>query len=199
MLSRVKRIGDGRTARMLMEDSPKRRLLLSFVPRARSVSEVAAAEGMTIGSAHHLILSFVRRGLLRVEREAERAGRPIKFYRAVASSYFLPLEFVSGSPGGGLARELRRRLDDELARSDEDGIVFDTDEEGQPRVSWFGDRRRTRAVGEFWQMPRLSEADAIALVRDMGALLDRYRARSIDGREYLVHAAVVPRRKPRRQ
>lgn len=180
---------------MLMEDSPKRRLLLSFVPRARSVSEVAAAEGLTIGSAHHLILSFVERGLLRVEREAKRAGRPIKYYRAVASSYFVPLEFVSGSPGGGLATELRRRLDDELARSEDQGILFDTDEDGQPRVSWFGDKRRTRAVGEFWQMLRLSEADAVALVRDLAALLDDYRAREGDTREFLIHAAVVPRRK----
>ena len=190
---------DGRTARMLMEDSPRRRLLLSFVARARSVSDVAATEGLAIGAAHHIVTDLLKRGLLGIEREEKRGGRPIKHYRAVAARYLLPLEHVSGSPGGGLARELRRRLDDELARSDEEGILLDTDGEGQPRVSWFGARGRRRSVGEFWQMLRLGEADAAALIGEIDALLERYRARSGEGREFLIHAAVVPRRERGRQ
>jgi hypothetical protein len=179
---------------MFMDDSPKRRLLLSLVERARSVSEVAVREGLSIGSAHHLLSGFVKRGLAYVEREEKRAGRPIKHYRSVARSYFVPLEHVSGSPGGGLAAEIRSRLDAALSHSDEDGVLFDVDDEGQPRVSWFARSGARRApVAEFWQILKLSEADAHELIEAMGALLNQYQGRAGKGRVFLIHGAVAPR------
>jgi hypothetical protein len=193
MQSRVKKLEAPGVARIFM-DSARRHLLLSFVTRTRTVGEVAAADGLSIGSAHYLVADFVRQGLLRVEREEKRAGRPIKHYRAVASSFFLPLEFVSGSPGGGLGAEMRGRLDEELALSEDEGLLFYVDDDGRARVSWFGDRKRRRPVAEFWQILKLKDADALSLIADLQSLLERYQQRSGEGRTFLIHAAVAPRR-----
>lgn len=187
------KIIDASTARLFMENSPKRRLLLSLVDRTRSVSEMARAEYLPIKIAHRIVIDFLRRGLVEVEREERRAGRAIKHYRAVARSFHIPLEFVSASPGAGLAVEMRSILDDALARSDDRAIIFYVDEAGEPRVSWFGDRDRRVAVAEFWQILKLGEADALDLIRAMEDLFKRFQARSGEGRTFVIHGAVGPR------
>ena len=193
MSSRTKIIRDRKTASLLMADSPRRRLLLSFVPRARSIGEAADAEGVGIGRMHYLVGDLVRRGLLKVEREQRRPGRAVRYYRAVAERFVIPPELIPASPGAGLAAELRTRLDRELSRSIDEGIVFYTDEEEQPRASWFGMRSRRRAVAEFWHMPVLSDKDARRLIEEIGAVLAKFDAGSGEGRPFLIHAAVVPR------
>lgn len=193
MQSSVQTITEPRSARLFMENSPRRRLLLSLVDRERSVAEVAAAEGLSIGAAHYLLTDFVRRGFAAVTREQKRAGRAIKYYRATACSYFVPLEFVSSSPGAGLAAEMRLLLDEALSRSDDEGVLFYV-EDGDPRVSWFGGRERKMPVAEFWQILRLKEADAVELIEELKILLERYQKRSGEGRVFLIHSAVVPRR-----
>ena len=194
MQSRLKILSDRGSARLFMENSPKRRLLLSLVPNARTVSGVARSERMPIGRVHYLFSEFVRRGLAFVETEEKRAGRSIKHYRASAESYLVPLEHVSSSPGAGLAAELRRSLDDALAQEDDEGILFYVTEGGDPRVSWFGERDRRQPVAEFWQILRLSEGDARELIADLEELLKAYQERGGEGRVFLIHSAVAPRR-----
>ena len=194
MQSSLKEIDNVAAARLLMEDSPKRRLLLSMVRRTRTVSEIAVAEEMPIGRAYQVVKQLERHGLARVEREEKRGGRAIRHYRAVAGSFLVPLEYVSGSPGAGLAAETRARLDDELSRTEERGILFYVDADGDPLVSWFGNRQRRRPVAEFWQILRLRDADALELIGEMEALLRRYQERAQEGRVFLIHGAIVPRR-----
>ena len=193
MQSSLQNVTDAGAARLFMDASPKRRLLLSLVGRARSVSDVAAAEGMSIGSAHYLLRDLVRRGLAHVEREEKRSGRPIKYYRASAASYFVPLDHVSGSPGAGLAAEIRARLDDGLARSDDEGVLFYVDPDGDPRVSWFGHRSNSQPIAEFWQILRLKDSDSLELIRELDCLFKRYQDRAGEGRTFLIHGAVAPR------
>lgn len=193
MQSSPHRVIDRNSARIFMENSPKRRLLLSMVSRSRTVSDVAASEGVSIGSAHRLLTDFLRRGLVFVEHEEKRAGRPIKHYRTSATSFLVPLEHVSGSPGAGLAAEMRARLDDALYRSEEEGILFYVNSDGDPRVSWFGERQRKEPVAEFWQVIKLRDADALELISELESLLNRYQERAGEGRVFLVHGAVAPR------
>lgn len=195
MSSRTQTIRSRSTAKMLMQDSPRRRLLLSFVPRARSIGETSGTEKLDLGHVHYVVRDLVRRGLLRVEREQRRAGRPVRYYRAVAERFLIPLEFVSGSPGAGLAAEMRSRLDQELSHSTEEGIVLYTDEAGKPRASWFGKHpRRRRPVAEFWHMPALSDDDAQRLIDEISALFARFETHPAKkGRTFLIHAAIVPR------
>lgn len=191
--SRPHIVRDSSTAALLMQDSPRRQLLLSMIKQSRSIAEIAREAGLQIGRAHYLIRDFERRGLVEVERSVSRRGRPIRYYRAISDGFFIPIEQVTASPGAGLAAELRDRLDDELARSDEDGILFDTNEAGEPRVSWFQAPSRRNVVAEFWRMPKLSNDDARALIDDLRALLDRYELKASGNRTFLAHAAVVPR------
>jgi hypothetical protein len=193
MSSRTKIIRDRSTAKILLADSPRRRLLLSFVPRARSIGEAAELERVDMGRMHYVVRDFVRRGLLKVEREQKRAGRAVRYYRATAERFTVPVELVSASPGAGLAQELRHRLDQELSRADDEGIVFYVGDDGEPRASWFGKKPRRRPVAEFWHMPSLSDSDARRLIMEIGALLERYEHKAGNGKPFLVHSAVVPR------
>jgi hypothetical protein len=191
-LSRRKRISDPRLVGTFL-DSRIRRLLLAFVDRPLSVAAAARLVGEPIGRVHYHVTSRVRRGLLRVVREEKRAGRPVRYYRAAAASFLVPLDLLDRSPGTGLAAELRASLDDALLRSEEDGILFFT-ESGEPRVSWFGQAGATGAAGEFWQIVGLAEPDVAALGAELRALMLKYEARSsAGGKSYLIHAAFAPR------
>ncbi|MFL6843937.1 MAG: hypothetical protein ACJ8ER_03545 [Allosphingosinicella sp.] len=192
ILSRPARIADPRLVGIFL-DSRIRRLLLAFTDRPLSVAAAARLVGEPIGRVHYHVTSLARKGLLRVVREEKRAGRPVKYYRAVAESFLVPLDLLDRSPGTGLAAELRAGLDDALLRSEEDGILFFT-ESGEPRVSWFGQAGATGAAGEFWQIVGLAEPDVAALGAELRALMLRYEKRSSPGgRSYLIHAAFAPR------
>jgi hypothetical protein len=192
ILSRRARIADPRLVGVFL-DSRIRRLLLAFVDRPLSVAAAARLVGEPIGRVHYHVTSLARKDLLRVVREEKRAGRAVKYYRAAAASFLVPLDLLDRSPGTGLAAELRASLDDALLRSDEDGILFYT-EDGEPRVSWFGQARAMGAAGEFWQIVGLSEPDVGTLGAELRALMLKYEARSrAGGRSYLIHAAFAPR------
>ena len=185
-------VTDASSAKLLLGDSRRRHLLLSFVPRARSIGEVATTSALPMARAHYLVTDLARRGLLKIEQVAPRAGRAIRFYRASAPAFFIPMDMVTTSPGFGLASELRERLDVALSKSDDDGILFDADQAGSPRLSWFQGHANA-SVAELWRMPALSGADARSLVNELKELLDKYEAKSSGSTTYLVHAAVVPR------
>jgi hypothetical protein len=191
ILSR-RRIADPRLVGIFL-DSHIRRLLLAFVDRPLSIAAAARLLGEPIGRVHYHVTGLCRKGLLRVVREEKRAGRPVKYYRASAASFLVPLDLLDRSPGTGLAAELRAGLDDALLRSDEDGILFFT-ESGEPRVSWFGQAGATGSAGEFWQIVGLAEADVAALGKELRELMLKYEARSSPGgKSYLIHAAFAPR------
>jgi hypothetical protein len=173
-------------------DSRKRRLLLAFAGRSMSVSEAAAWSGQPLGRIHYHVVDLVRKGLLETVEEVRRRGRPIRRYRAVAERFFVPTDLLDRSPGAGLASELRGLLDEALFRAPDDGVLFYA-EEGEPRVSWFGQNRSSGEAGEFWQILTLADSDVRAFAAEMKALMERYEARSGRGRPYLLHAAFAPR------
>lgn len=185
-------VTDPSSAKLLLGDSRRRHLLLSFVPKAHSIGEVATTSGLPMARAHYMVTDLARRGLLKLERVVPRAGRAIRFYRASASAFFIPMDMVATSPGFGLASELRERLDVALSKSGEDGILFDADQAGRPRLSWF-QGHTSASVAELWRMPALSGADARSLVKELKELLDKYEAKASGSTTFLVHAAVVPR------
>jgi hypothetical protein len=182
-------------AARIFADSLKRRLLLGFVERPRSITEAARSSGEAIGKIHYHVTDLHRRGLLRIVREERRKGRAVKYYQAVRPSFFVPAELAERSPGAGLAAELRARLDEEtLKREGEEGLLFTT-EQGRPLMIPIADRGRDRGFGEFWHILSLTRADAETLSKDIDALFRRYQAlSSAKGKPYLAHAAFVPRR-----
>lgn len=172
--------------------SRTRRLLLAFVDEPLSVSQAAVRVGQPVERVHYHVTSLAKKRLLRVEREEKRSGRPIKYYRAVAHSFFVPLTLLERSPGAGLAAELRHRLDEELFSSPDDGVLFFT-EDGEPRVSRFGQTRTCGSAGEFWHIVSLTPERVRAFSADLKVLMGKYEAVAGEGRPYLLYAAFAPR------
>jgi len=185
------RITEERLAQVFL-DSWKRRLLLGFASEPLSVSQAAERAGQPLARIHYHVLDLLKKGLLRVDREEKRKGRPIKYYRAVATAFFVPLELLDRSPGAGLAAELRARLDEELFNSPDDGIMFYSKDD-EPRVSWFGQSRQSGSAGEFWQIVNLTEESVQAFAAELRALMNKYDRKTGEGRTFLLHAAFAPR------
>jgi hypothetical protein len=180
-------------AALLFTQPQQRRLLLWFARRPKSVGEAAAALGMDLKRAHYFIRRLADLGLLVVAGERRRAGRPVKLYRAVADSFFIPHVVSPRGFGDDLAGELRESLARELMHG-EGGILFTANKEGAVRGRLVG-APGPGGGAEMWRVLRLSRAEVAALRQDLAALLNRYQRRpgEAGGDVYLVHAAVARR------
>jgi len=171
-----------------------RRILLWFTRRAKSVGEAAIATGMDLRRTHYYVQRLCALGLLAVAEERPRAGRPIKLYRAIGDSFFVPHDAAPKGFGDDLALELREGVSRERSRSD-GGILFTAFEDGSPRGRIVGGRDAATAATEMWRVLRLQPHEAAALKRDLNAVLNRYQRVRTDGggKLYLVHAAMARR------
>jgi DNA-binding transcriptional ArsR family regulator len=174
-------------------DSPKRRLLLSFVDRSRSVSEMARELQQPLARVHYHVTDLARLGLLKVERIEPRHGRPVKYYRAVSSRFLVPLDVLEEPPGEGLAVELRLRLREELLQSGNSAVLFHT-ENGRPRVCTVDGEGKSRNAAEFWQVVRFKDETIRAFAAELSELMSKYAAQSGEGHPYLLHGAFAPRK-----
>jgi DNA-binding transcriptional ArsR family regulator len=193
-LSSLRRVSDSRQA-AAFSDPLRRRLILSLSFREGSVTDMARALELDIKRVHYHVTALVEIGLLHVAREERRAGRAVKKYRAVASSFFVPDGLAPRSPGDLLVEELRRSLAGQR-RLDGTGMLYDANAQGHPRMR--PARRggaRPSAVSEHWRVLRLFPADAQRLARELADCVQAYEARPArGGAEYLVHMAVARRR-----
>lgn len=191
ILSRME-VRDERAAALFTQPQ-QRRLLLWFARRPKSVGEAAAALGMDLKRAHYFIRRLADLGLLVVAGERPRAGRPVRLYRAVADSFFIPHVAAPRGFGDDLAGELRESLARELMHG-EGGILFTANRDGSVRGRLVGAEGPSGGA-EMWRVLRLRREDVAALRRDLAALLNRYQRRpaATDGDVYLVHAAVARR------
>ena len=179
---------------MLTKDRT-RRILLQFAAEARSVSDVANALREPLGKVFYHVRNFQELGLVAVAREEARQGKPIKYYRTVAESFFLPSELIGRPFTSGLAEELRYALEHRFYRADLEGVALSADAAGGVQVELLP---RTAlqgrvAAAELWQVLHLSDQAARALARDLRALFGRYEQASGDGEEFLLHAAFAKR------
>ncbi|ADV65723.1 hypothetical protein Deima_0059 [Deinococcus maricopensis DSM 21211] len=67
-----------------------RGVLGAFQGRANTTARAAAALHLDVRVVHRDVGRLLNAGLLRVEREVPRAGRPVRHYRAVADAFFVP-------------------------------------------------------------------------------------------------------------
>ncbi len=171
------------------------RILLMFVPEARSVSQVAIALGEPVAKIFYHVTRFIRQRLIVVEREEKRQGKPVKFYRAVAQSFLLPEALIDRPCTQGLSEELRRALHAAMAEKDIEGVMFSADEDGGINMSLSpASPRQAVPSVEIWYTLRLPDETASALADELSALLARYERLSGRGKEFLVHAALTRRR-----
>jgi DNA-binding transcriptional ArsR family regulator len=188
-MSEPLRITDARAAAALA-DPRRRRILLALVPGERSASELEAETQTPLNLLHYHLGRLLAARLVRVARVAARSGRPVKFYRAVATAFLVPAELSAVLPGAAQAVRLRAALDRSLARSVE-GVLYWHDGTG-PRMRLLRDPHSAQEATELWLELRLTERDFAALGEELRALLGRYARRPQRGaRSCLVHAAAV--------
>lgn len=192
MQSSSMKVTDLRVARVFLL-SDKRRLLLELVEKARTVTEAAALLQRPVSWVHYHVMDLLDRGLVRVEWEKKRGGRPIKYYRAVSAEFKVPVELLEVGPGARLAAELRASLDEQLFQSEDAWVHFYV-EEGRPKISKFGGRDANARAAEFWQVVFLTEDEVRSFRAELQALMNRYKELPGPGTPYLLHAAFAPRR-----
>lgn len=191
-LSRALRLDEPDRAAALV-DPVRRRILTAFIGRERSLSEAAGALAMPLNRLAYHVGALLRLGLVRVEREQKRAGRPIRLYRAVADAFLVPATAIARRPGAGLAAELRAALDRTEQLAGGSDMIVALDAVGRPVMRRHGAELAADAC-EYWRVLQLSRSEARAVAAELGALLRRYESKpGKRKRPYLLHAALAPR------
>ena len=190
-LSRPLRI-DSPDQAVAFANPKRRRILIAFMGRERSLSEAAAVLDMPLNRLAHHVSSFLRLGLLTLVREQKRAGRPIRYYRAIAELVLIPAEVAHAATGTALAAELRVALAKSDRLAGHEDMILSVDADGRAKITRTGGIEAEAC--EYWRMLNLSKSEARQLAGEIEALLRSYQAPPGKGRmAYLAHAAVAPR------
>ncbi|HKX92990.1 MAG TPA: hypothetical protein VJM15_11285 [Sphingomicrobium sp.] len=192
VLSRSKKVTDPAAA-AAFASSRLRRLVMLFAAAPLSLSEAAARGNYDLKRLHHHVGRLVKLGLLKVCGIRPRGGRPIKIYRAVSDSFFVPEELFPRPFGEELAHELREGLAAAAARSAR-GLLLTVGPNGEPVGRVITEPRETRGTFEYWRVLRLSESEFEQLKAEIDAVLRRFEAKPVrPSHVYLVHAAAARR------
>jgi len=176
-------------------DAKRRRILLAFFGRERSLTEAASTLSMSLNLLSYHVGRLTALGLLAIVREQKRTGRPIRFYRAAADAFLIPAAAMGRRVGDGLTAELRTALDRADTLSGASDMLVVQDEAGLPRLERRGGNVDADAC-EYWRVLNLSAGEARMLTRELRALLRRYGGAPARGKSaYLAHVALAPRAK----
>ena len=188
-------------------------VLAPFVLSERAPSSVASELGMPLNSLLYQINRLRELDLLEISRVESRAGRAIKYYQAVAESFYIPYHLTPAeTPEALLEQETiprQKRLIRNLVRSaqyalDKRGETvwgIQVALEGQklvmrnaigPDSEWNFLDPTAPAILDFWAQDfKLEFEDAKTMQAELCALLERYRAKS--GQQgYIVRLAMAP-------
>lgn len=169
------------------------RLLLACTARERSLSDLRGELRQPLAKLHYHVGRLLEAGLVTVSRIEPRAGRPIRFYRAVAERFLVPQESLAELPGERWAAELRELLQRSRGPvrlrygADASGRMtvnlVRTEEDAQPRNF------------EAWRILSLSARQRATLAKDLAEVLERYAEAEPEAGAlpYLTHAAFAPR------
>jgi len=212
------------TAARLVADPHAARFLEPFMGQERTASPVASELGVKVSSMLYRIQQLLDLGLLRVSRVEPRRGRALKYYRAVADTFFVPFELTDAETlealGSSSANEMKRSLEASLGAGHEAagrafegwGVRLMRDREGRLDRSLApeGEAADATSFPELALDPRapalwdqhclldLTEAEAKALQRELSQLYGRYyRCGGTDQQPYIVRLAMAPLKRPR--
>ena len=189
---RALRIVDPAAARVF-SDPRRRRLVLELAKGPRSVKELASATAMSLSLLGYHIARLEEFGLVRVAEEIPRAGRALKLYVSVATSFFIPSHLATEHPYGPLRKELHAALEQADAKRKSRGTLYFIDERNRVRISVLAGEEGA-ASAECWRLMRLTQKEASQLVQQMQALLTHFgELRSPGAKERIVLFAIAPR------
>lgn len=174
--------------------SKRRRLILQLAKREQSLLELSRSTEMSLSLLTYHVDRLRALGLVTISRETPRAGRSVKYYRAVASSFFVPAHLENGASGRELHSEMALALDRARLASPDEGTLYFIDENENVRAQRVLEAGPSAAT-EIWRILRLTKRDAELLSADLREVLHRYAQRAEDNqaRPYLAHIALAPR------
>lgn len=169
------------------------RLLLACTSGERSLSDLHGELGQPLAKLHYHLGRLLDAKLLTVSRIEPRAGRPIRFYRAVAERFVVPQEALAELPGEQWATELR-----DLLQRSRGPVLLRYAYTGQGRMTVNLVREEGGAQPrnfEGWRILSLSPRQRVALAKDLAEVLERHAKAEpeIGAEPYLAHAAFAPR------
>lgn len=164
-----------------------------FAREALTLGEASAASAMDLKRLHHSAGRLCRAGLLRVEGERRRAGRPMKLYRAVSDAFLVADEILPRPFTEGFANELRESL---LIHGFQPGrrMLLTLDCGGEIRARRIDPADAPAGVLDLWFLVRLPRSELEVLRAELRAVVERFDKGDRPGaKPYLIHAAAAPR------
>ena len=186
-----------------------RRFLEPFLDRPCTVSQAALELGVKPNALLYRVNQLWRLGLLRVEREEPRVGKPIKVYRSSAPAFFVPFALTPAETIEDLVLPLEREWSSRFARNAaalmagypgplgvgvwrvESGEVIAKPRPRPPAPFDATLFERCPILSLWWVELHLDEDQAASLRKAMMALLERSTARP-GARRYIVHLGLAP-------
>ena len=208
------RVTQAAAARLLL-DPGARRVLSALVGRERTLSDLAQELQVPLNSLLYRVRALIQAELVLIAREERRAGRAVKWYRAVADSYFVPFQQAPAETAQGLSRQDWEQRRDGFLHSmteaatayleawglREWGLRFDLDRQGRLVMQHAVDGetapdlldRRSPAFLDIWVDDlALTFDEAKTLQRELTDVYRKYR-RQGGGQRYLMRLALAPR------
>jgi DNA-binding transcriptional ArsR family regulator len=194
-LSGALRIDDPGQA-VAFENPLRCRLLVACAHEELSLSQLEKRFNVPLPKLHYHMTRLLDARLLTISRTQPRAGRAIRFYRAIAEKFLVPHSLLAEPPGENWATELRQLLRDENNRNDELSLLYAPALDGNLRIRLV----RSEDAGpartfERWRLMKLNPGQRAALAQELTDLVERYAAlEPATGAEmFLVHSAFAPR------
>jgi hypothetical protein len=202
----------------LMFQAKSLELLSVLIESERSLQQISGVLAWPINTSKYQLERLCQAGLVTCTREEARTGRPIRFYRAIASQFFVPYAFTPAmNPATLLEQEYAakakrfahnltttalkaREAQHELNSGEFDWGVRFSLENGKIRqhaaleeaAHWNFLSDDDPALIDVWEEGlMLSRQDAKALQLELCHLVGRYRAKSGDG-PYTLRLGLTP-------
>ncbi|MGL4175104.1 MAG: hypothetical protein ACRCSN_03425 [Dermatophilaceae bacterium] len=214
----MQQLAGGSPAHLVVRDDDQVRVLLdrdyrlvlgAFMGEARSITDAARELAVEAEWLRRRVERLCRERLVRVARTVPRAGRSIRHYRAVADDFFVPIEAVTfdslyagvdrrfsafrGAILSVAASELARlpQVGLRIARKGPAGVRIEVAPE--PGRWWEPQRADGPAAMESWSDLRLERDEALALQRDLRAVITAYTGRqSPAGEPHILGVLLAP-------
>ena len=177
----------------VFRDPFTRRLLLHCIAEARTASSLREEMESSMNRTHYALRKLLAIGLIIIEREASRAGRAIKYYRAIADCFVISSDRL-GLANSSLWNELQSNLEKHQSEWP-DTVAFGTNQEGKPSQRRIASEKRDQKATEMWEISYLTTAQAKQLEADLRAVLAPYRNSTKNNRnsQWLIHTAICKR------
>ncbi len=178
------------------------RHLLPFTAQAHTLTSAAVALGRPVTTVAYWLPQFLDAGLLEHLGDERRAGKAMPRYRAIAREIAVPFAAIPFDRrvallDGGRTRLLRRFLDgidEAMAGSDTFSLGFSGRADGSMAIAMIEERELVeRPYTDGWWSLHLDETSAVALARELEALMEKYGTEDGPGtKRYVTHIGLAP-------